>query len=203
MTSLSTASHSRPRRSFHVIATGVALAALAVPIASSAADRKVDGVRAEIKRGALEVKGGDQDNAVALRLKAGDPNRVQVDVGDDGSADFSFARGDLSAINVKMGDGVDSVRIDDANGAFTDAVPTTIAGGDGDDSLNGGEGPETFRGGAGNDTVDAGGATTPPPSARGTTPSAGIRARPATSSRARKAPTGCCSTAPRRARPSR
>jgi Ca2+-binding RTX toxin-like protein len=157
MTSPSTASHSRPRRSFHVIATGVALAALAVPIASSAADHKVDGVRAEIKRGALEVKGGDQDNAVALRLKAADPNRIQVDVGDDGSADFSFARGDLSAIKVKMGDGVDSVRIDDANGALTNSIPTTIAGGGGGDSLNGGQGAETYRGGDGNDSVDGNG----------------------------------------------
>jgi Ca2+-binding RTX toxin-like protein len=156
MTSLSTASHSRPKRSFHVIATGVTLAALAVPIASSAADHKVDGVRAEIKHGTLEVKSGDKDNAVALRLKAGDPTQVQVDVGDDGSAEFSFARGDLSAIKVKMGGGDDSVRVDDANGAFTNAHPTTIAGGDGGDSLNGGEGPETFRGGAGNDTVDGG-----------------------------------------------
>jgi Ca2+-binding RTX toxin-like protein len=160
MTSFSTASHSLPRRPFHVIATGVALAALAVPSAASAAsaaDHKVDGVRAEVKGGALEVKGGDQDNAVALRLKAGDPNRVQVDVGDDGSADFSFARGDLSGIRVQMGDGADSVRIDDANGAVTGSIPTTIAGGGGDDTLNGGQGAETYRGGDGNDTVDGNG----------------------------------------------
>jgi Ca2+-binding RTX toxin-like protein len=145
-----------------LIATAVAVvAALVVPVGSSASNDKIDGVRAEIKRGTLEVKSGDQDNAVALRLKAGDPTRVQVDAGDDGTDDFSFARSALIAINVKTGDGNDSVRIDDANGAFTDSIPTTIAGGDGNDTLEGGQVQvaaenETFRGGSGNDLIDGG-----------------------------------------------
>jgi Ca2+-binding RTX toxin-like protein len=118
-------------------------------------------VRAEIKRGTLEVKGNDRANAVALRLNAGDPSRIQVDVGDNGSADFSFARSDVSAIKVRGGDGNDSIRVDDTNGAFTNSIPTTIAGGDGNDSLEGGQTQvaaenETFRGGDGNDAVDGG-----------------------------------------------
>ncbi len=146
---------SRPKWPFHLSATvvGLVLVALVVPAGSSASDHKVQGVRADVERGALEVQGNNRANAVALRLKAGDPTRVQVDVGDDGSADFSFARSDLSAIKVRMGGGRDSVRIDDTNGAFTDSIPTTIAGGGGDDSLNGGLGAETFRGGKGKDTV--------------------------------------------------
>jgi RTX calcium-binding nonapeptide repeat (4 copies) len=157
--------NSRPKGPLHLIATAtvaaLALAALVVPASASAKSDKVDGVRAQVKRGTLEVKGGDRDDALALRLKAGDPNTVQVDAGDDGSADFSFARGDLSAIGVRMGDGDDSARIDDANGAFTDAIPTTMAGGDGDDSLQGGQlqvaaENETFNGGDGNDFVDGG-----------------------------------------------
>jgi hypothetical protein len=151
--------NTRPKWPFHVSATVVALAlaALAVPVTSSASKDKVDGVRAEIKRGTLQVKGGDQANAVALRLKAGDANTVQVDVGDNGSADFSFARRDISAINVKTGDGNDSVRVDDANGAFTNTIATTIAGGGGNDALNGGLGAEKYKGGDGNDTVDGNG----------------------------------------------
>jgi Ca2+-binding RTX toxin-like protein len=133
----------------------LAVAALAVPAVSNASP-KVDGVRAAVKHGALEVRGSGAADAVALRLKAGDATQVQVDVGDDGVADFSFARNGLLAINVRAGAGDDSVRVDDANGAFTDAVATTIAGGDGDDSLNGGLGAETFRGNAGNDAVDGG-----------------------------------------------
>ena len=60
-----------------------------------------------------------------------------------------------------MGNGNDSARIDDANGAFTDSIPTTISGGNGNDSLQGGQTQvaaenETFYGGNGNDTVDGG-----------------------------------------------
>jgi Ca2+-binding RTX toxin-like protein len=149
----------RLRRVGAVAALG--LAALAVPASSSASSEKVDGVKAEIKHGTLEVKGDDQANAVALRLAAGDSSRVQVDAGDNGTPDFSFPRSDIAAIKVKTGDGNDSVRVDDANGAFTVSIPTTIAGGEGNDSLQGGQlqvaaENETFKGGDGNDTVDGG-----------------------------------------------
>ena len=120
--------------------------------------------------------------AVALRLKAGDPQTIQVDVGDNGSADFSFARSDVYAIKVKGGDGNDSVRIDDANGAFTDSIPTTIAGGDGNDTLQGGQTQiaaenETFMGGEATTSSTAARATTPPTSATAMTRSAGTTAR--------------------------
>ena len=154
---------SRSKRPIQLTATvGVlALVALAVPVLSSAKDKKVDGTRADLKDGTLRVKGGDGGQRVALRLKAGDPSRIQVDAGDDGSADFSFDRRDVNAIKVKMGDGNDSARIDDANGAFTDAIPTTVAGADGNDSLEGGQVQvaaenETYKGGDGNDLVDGG-----------------------------------------------
>jgi len=145
-----------PGRPFRLVSTVavLGLAAMATPAVSSASSHKVQDVRAKLVHGTLEVKGGPQGNAVALRL--GDRTQVQVDVGDDGSADFSFARSDLRAINVTMGNSDDAVRIDDTNGAFTDSIPTTIAGGGGDDSLSGGSGDETFSGGKGNDSVDGG-----------------------------------------------
>jgi Ca2+-binding RTX toxin-like protein len=132
------------------------IAALAAPAAANAKGGSEQGVQAELDGGTLRVDGGDRPNSVALRLKAGDQTRIQVDAGDNGSADFSFARGDVDAIKIRMGNGRDSVRIDDANGAFTDAIPTTIAGGNGDDILNGGLGVETFSGGNGDDLVDGG-----------------------------------------------
>jgi Ca2+-binding RTX toxin-like protein len=156
---------SRPKRPIHLIAPAtivtLALTALVAAVPASAKSDEIDGVRAEIKRGTLNVKGGDQADAVALRLKAGDPNTVEVDVGDNGSADFSFPKVDVDAIKVTLRDGSDSARIDDANGAFTDSIPTTIAGGDGDDSLEGGQRQvavenETYKGGDGNDLVDGG-----------------------------------------------
>jgi hypothetical protein len=130
--------------------------ALAIPPAAAAQAHSVDGVHAAIKHGALEVHGNDQANIVALRLKAGDAATIQVDVGNDGSADYSFARSDVDAIDVKLGDGDDVARIDDANGSFTNTIPTTLSGGDGDDTLTGGLGAETFRGGDGNDSVVGG-----------------------------------------------
>jgi Ca2+-binding RTX toxin-like protein len=155
--------NSRTGRPFYMVAAavGLALAALAVPVSSSASAKKVDGVSAAVKHGTLDVKGSNGGNALALRLGAADPTRIELDVADDGSADFSFARERVEAIEVRTGDGRDSARIDDANGAFTDTIPTTISGGDGNDSLEGGQlqlvaENETYRAGDGDDLVDGG-----------------------------------------------
>jgi hypothetical protein len=137
-------------------AATLGFAALAFPAGSLAHQHTVDGVSASVKYRTLEVRGSHHADAVALRLKAGDPTQVQVDVGDDGTADFTVARSDLSAINAAMGAGNDTLRIDDANGAFTDSIPTRVSGGPGDDKLSGGAGAETFYGGSGNDTVIGG-----------------------------------------------
>lgn len=146
-----------PRRPLRLITASavLGLVAIASPAVSSASTHHVRDVRAKLTHdGTLEVDGGHRANALALRL--GNRTQVQVDVGDDGSADFTFARSDLRAIEVNMGSGNDAVRVDDTNGAFTDSIPTTIAGGAGDDSLIGGAGAETFQGGDGNDTIDGG-----------------------------------------------
>jgi len=153
-------------RKTHLAASVTALAAavpaiFVTPIAG-AHDNAVDGVRAGVdNNGTLVVKGGDQDNRIAVRLAAGNPGVIQVDVGNDGSPQFSFARADVAAINIKGGDGNDLLRIDDANGAFTNTIPTTISGGDGNDTLEGGQTQvaaenEHYYGGDGNDLVDGG-----------------------------------------------
>jgi Ca2+-binding RTX toxin-like protein len=112
---------------------------------------------AKVKHGVLVVKGTHARDAIALRLKAGNPNVLQVDFGDDGSADFSFGLNRFARIDVRARGGDDRVRIDESNGAFTNAVPTTIDGGDGNDTLAGGTGAETLIGGYGNDTIDGNG----------------------------------------------
>ena len=150
-------SRSRLRRLATTVAT-LGLAALALPAGSLAHQHQ----SASVRHGTLEVRGSRHADAVALRLKAGDPSTVQVDVGNDGSADFSFPRMHLSAIDVQMGAGNDSVLVDDSNGSVDGsngtfpAIPTTIAGGPGDDKLIGGAGAETLKGGAGNDSVAGG-----------------------------------------------
>ncbi len=104
----------------------------------------------------LTVEGTNANDRIALRLEAGQPGILQVDVGDDGSADFSFQRREITKIVVDAGNGDDSVRIDESNGVFGDAIPTTIDGGNGNDRLAGGAGDETVLGGNGNDSLIGG-----------------------------------------------
>ena len=135
----------------------LAVAALVAPAVSSASNHKVDGVRAKLKHGTLEVKGSAGKDAVALRLNAGDPNRIQIDVGNDDAADFSVPRQAVKRLAVRARGGDDLVRIDDANGVFTDTIPTTLDGGRGNDDLAGGAGAERLLGGDGNDSADGNG----------------------------------------------
>jgi len=112
---------------------------------------------AKVKHGVLLVRGSNASDAIALRLQAGNPNVLQVDFGDDGYADFSFSRNRFARIVVDAREGDDHVRIDDSNGAFTNTFPTTIDGGDGNDTIAGGTGAETLIGGYGNDSIDGNG----------------------------------------------
>jgi Ca2+-binding RTX toxin-like protein len=111
----------------------------------------------KLKRGQLTIDGTRASDKIALRLQAGQPDILQVDVRDDGSADFSFERNTITNIDVKAHGGADLVRIDESNGAFTDSIPTTIDGGDGNDTIAGGKGIERLLGGRGNDSIDGNG----------------------------------------------
>jgi Ca2+-binding RTX toxin-like protein len=129
-----------------------AVATTAEPAAASRWDATFK--EPKLQHGMLSVKGTRADDRIALRLQAGNAGVLQVDVGDDGSADFTVERASIQRIVVTTRGGDDRVRIDDANGTFTDAVPTTIDGGVGDDTLAGGGGAETLRGSVGNDSID-------------------------------------------------
>src|SRR5437764_2268709 len=111
----------------------------------------------KLRHGVLTIEGTEASDRIALRLQAGEAGVLQVDVGDDGSADFSFQRADIRSIAVDALGGDDNVRIDDSNGSFTDSIPTTIDGGPGNDTIAGGKGAETLIGGDGNDTIDGNG----------------------------------------------
>ena len=125
--------------------------------AAAATAAKASQVRtssAELSHGLLTITGTGTRDKIALRLKADHPGIVQVDIGDNGSADFKFKRNKITAIAVHARAGSDLLRIDETNGIFTDSVPTAMFGGDGRDELLGGSGAETLRGGAGNDSID-------------------------------------------------
>ena len=108
----------------------------------------------KLKHGVLKVNGTAASERIALRLQAGQPGILQIDFGDDGVADFQVKRDRVKRIAVDARAGDDLVRIDEANGAFTDTIPTTIDGGDGNDNLAGGAGAETLLGGYGRDSID-------------------------------------------------
>jgi hypothetical protein len=164
-----------------MLAAGAILAAAAGLGADEAAaigSAQVDGTD-------LRVTGDTGTDHIALRLEAGVPHNLQVDLDDDGAAEATFDRGSFDGITVFARGGDDHVRIDEANGVFADrATPTSLLGGRGDDTLiagsrsvalggNGGDDVfvSTFRrgtrdsldaagivGGAGDDTVDVIGA---------------------------------------------
>ncbi len=111
------------------------------------------GVQASVAGGTLTVTGTAQRDTLALRLKAGVPGVLQVDVGDDGTAEFEFDRSTFVRVQVLAGAGRDQVRIDQVNGAFADEA-TTLDGGSGNDVLLGGDGNELLLGGSGRDSID-------------------------------------------------
>jgi Ca2+-binding RTX toxin-like protein len=149
----------RPGRLWWVAAVGViAVAAALVPARGAAAPPShphgPGPAQARLEHHTLRVRGTEANDAIALRLASGDSGAVQVDLGDNGSADFSFPRAAIDKIRVETGGGDDRVRIDDTNGAFTNTIPTRIDGGPGNDTIAGGAGAETLLGGPGNDTID-------------------------------------------------
>jgi Ca2+-binding RTX toxin-like protein len=121
--------------------------------AAGAASAPRTSVQAGVADGTLTVTGTRGNDALALRLKAGVPGVLQVDVGDDGTAQFEFDRSTFDRIQVLAGAGNDRIRIDQVNGAFADEA-TTLDGGRGNDALLGGDGNESLRGAAGNDSID-------------------------------------------------
>jgi Ca2+-binding RTX toxin-like protein len=146
-----------PGRLLWVAAAGVAVAAAIAPAQGAAARNNLESAHVRLAHHTLRVRGTEANDGIALGLAAGNPTVVQVDLGDNGSADFSFPRAAIESISVKARGGNDRVRIDDSNGAFTNAIPTRIDGGPGNDTIAGGAGPESLNGGPGNDTIDGNG----------------------------------------------
>jgi Ca2+-binding RTX toxin-like protein len=103
-------------------------------------------VTARVQAGTLKIVGGEAGDKLVL-APAG--TQLVVDVGEDGTTDFTFDRSTFSAINIQAGAGDDEVRI--LNGL---TEPVTINGGLGNDTLLGGDEADTLIGGAGNDLVD-------------------------------------------------
>src|SRR3954466_7492371 len=108
---------------------------------------------AHVQAGTLQGNGDGAGDKLALRVAPGAPNTLQLDVGQDGTADFSFDRTTFTAIEVHAGGGDDDLTIDQSGGPLADEH-ITLDGGKGDDDLLGGDGAEILFGGKGDDHVD-------------------------------------------------
>ena len=111
-------------------------------------------VGASIRRGRLDVLGTANSDKITLRLKPGNKSRLQVDVGGNGSAEFTFKRSAFNRIVVHGASGADMLSINERYGVFTDSEATSLLGDTGNDVLHGGSAAERLFGGIGNDTID-------------------------------------------------
>jgi hypothetical protein len=132
---------------------GVVGAAAAVAAVAFAGPAAAATTSATVENGTLTITGTSGSDQLALRLRSGDPNVLEVDFGDDGSAEHSIDRSTFDAIVVQLGAGNDSFRVDQTNGTFADEA-LTVYGGSGNDTMDGGDAAESFYGNSGNDAVD-------------------------------------------------
>jgi Ca2+-binding RTX toxin-like protein len=115
----------------------VTAGALVVVLAALAAnaDRAAAASTVALEHGTLTIKGDDAGDTLALRARPYAPQVLEVDLGDDGTADAEVKLRKVDRIRVRAGGGDDAVRIDESKVAFTDGVPTTIDGEDGFDAV--------------------------------------------------------------------
>ena len=111
-----------------------------------AAQAAHSGVTVAVKHRTLVVTGTARSDRLALRLRSHHPQTLQIDVGDNGSANFQVDRRRFNAILLTTGAGTDSIRIDESHGQFTPSARTTVDGGTGRDTLvfEGASAPDTF-----------------------------------------------------------
>jgi Ca2+-binding RTX toxin-like protein len=101
--------------------------------AAKKAKHKKPKVKASIHRGQLNVLGTAANDKITLRLKPGNPSRLQVDVGSDGHAEFTFKRSAFTRIVVHARPGNDAMTIDESYGVFTGTEATSLFGDAGSD----------------------------------------------------------------------
>ena len=144
--------HTAGKARFGIAAGAAAALAVGVSFGASPAGA-ASRTSATVADDTLTVSGSSAADRIALRLAPGAPGTLQVDFGDDGSAEHSFDRSTFSRIDVFARSADDQFRVDQVNGAFADEQ-LTVDGGSGDDTMNGGDGAELFIGGSGHDAVD-------------------------------------------------
>jgi Ca2+-binding RTX toxin-like protein len=140
-------------RELHLARLLLAAVLMAVVWGATMADGAFAASKVKLAGDRLTVTGDGADDKVALRVPASRPDWLEVDLGDNGSADFKFKLAKVRQVNAAMGGGSDLVRIDES---VPLALSVTVDGGPGADTLLGGSGDELLLGGDGDDVVDPG-----------------------------------------------
>ena len=125
----------------------VASASLASLLGLSA-DPASAAYKAGIEAEHLKITGDGASDKLAVTMA----EAAFVDVGADGTLDFTFDRALFTHLDITAGGGTDEVRILTASSVVDEAI--TIDGGSGNDTLIGGHTAEQLVGGTGNDVVD-------------------------------------------------
>jgi Ca2+-binding RTX toxin-like protein len=100
----------------------------------------------------LRISGTSNDDSIRVFLRASNNKMLEVD--DDGVISAYRAR-DISLIQIDAGDGNDTIKFDESNGAIT--IASKLYGDAGDDSITGGDGADRILGGDGNDWIEGSG----------------------------------------------
>ena len=132
------------------LALGALTGALFAASLGFGADQALAAYTVRVDAGTLTIAGNGASDKLLLTFLGGSPSTLHVDVGMDGTSDFTVDRSTFTAVDVAAGAGDDEVRV--IGGPIPEAL--TIQGGAGNDTLVGGNGAETLLGGGGNDLVD-------------------------------------------------
>ena len=97
------ATHSAARIARRALLSSALAAAFLAASLGFAADDALAAYKARVAGGTLKLSGDGASDKLVLRLQSGSPTTLEVDVGGDGTADFSFDRSTFTAINVEAG----------------------------------------------------------------------------------------------------
>jgi hypothetical protein len=122
----------------------IAVAAMAVAAAPSSA-----ATGAQLDGDTLQIFGDNGEQTLAI---VNQPTTFALDIGNNGTADFTFDRSTFSKIEVDGKGGNDRIDLVNGGGAFD--KPITVDGGAGNDTLRGAAGAEKLLGGSGDDDID-------------------------------------------------
>jgi hypothetical protein len=138
------------------IRQGLVLVALAGALTAANAAPASANVSVSLSAGALAIQGDDARNLVDLRRNSQDSSLLDIDIDGDHNPDQTVTLASVKSIAASLDGGDDLFEVTEDGGPITLGRPTTVIGGNGDDTLLGGSGAETLIGGGDRDMIIGG-----------------------------------------------